>query len=885
MELTKLREVYARVARNSRFSVHIRDKEYTRFVVSVTFLYAVKEYNRLRKGCYVKLGYDLSDIEFKDCLCMDGDTLLGIRVDTPVESPVDDSVLAPYFYFKDGCYHAKPNIKTVYNVRELRNQIYEKGFWLDGIHFVRWKRSAGSARVGKCLFIAEQLYPQMHKWELCGLKIRNGDAIDLAAFESYISLTMSSSISELEINPQNILVIDDYESVFKDTVVNVSAVDNKLVAQEKEVEIRNSIWDGQALIDPSLMKGYSRYGFVLLRNRFFKSAAFNFNIQQFFEDHGITDVSQLNGFTKATDIHDVKFITTPSSIKYCKFGTVEEWLNNVDPIFSIVKHEKKTHFMDGRLVQSHYQLLNTLQMSIEDVNEFLSPTFEYLRLLKSNPSVMRYHIHYNYTANTEIDAAPTKSDIVYRMLGITDEFVNTKLYNGFKHDVIAAFVKSLKTGHVMINGNYSTLCGNPVEMALSAIGAFDGESIMGAGNVYSTRFAFDKRLLGSRSPHVTMGNVWITNNRYNELIDRYVNITPEIIVVNSIKENLLSRLSGADFDSDTSLITDNECLIRAAEKNYDLFKVPTMGDIPSTKKKRHFTQQDKADLDFRTSENSIGIIVNQSQELNTLIWDSINHGKSFEDIRDIYYDASLLDVLSNVEIDRAKREFSINTAFEVKRIKDKYSKTDKDGRMIKPNFFGHVARQKGYYNSERKNYKHHRTTMDFLQKCVNRQSRVRVPRQIVPFSSILIDTSAHNRVNHDQARRVLDIIRQSRKNVKEIWNMPPELLTNAEKAATSARIRQDASEDICNIRMSTATMRYLLLQIEAPANADVARTIFFGLFGTPSESFFELIRESQTPIAMLEPDEDGNICLYGERYSCVPYMKLPFDELPESPQI
>lgn len=85
--------------------------------------------------------------------------------------------------------------------------------------------------------------------------------------------------------------------------------------------------------------------------------------------------------------------------------------------------------------------------------------------------------------------------------------------------------------------------------------------------------------------------------------------------------------------------------------------------------------------------------------------------------------------------------------------------------------------------------------------------------------------------------------------------------------------------------MSTATMRYLLLQIEAPANADVARTIFFGLFGTPSESFFELIRESQTPIAMLEPDEDGSICLYGERYSCIPYMKLPFDELPESPQI
>lgn len=103
------------------------------------------------------------------------------------------------------------------------------------------------------------------------------------------------------------------------------------------------------------------------------------------------------------------------------------------------------------------------------------------------------------------------------------------------------------------------------------------------------------------------------------------------------------------FDSDTMLLTDNEILINAAEKNYHAFKVPS-GSVPSIKKNRRYTNIDKADLDFTTNQNSIGMIVNASQELNTLIWDNLNKGAALEDVLPIYYDASLLDVLSNIDI-------------------------------------------------------------------------------------------------------------------------------------------------------------------------------------------------------------------------------------------
>lgn len=556
LELIELRKVYEKVYRNKKFSFWHNYKEFSKYVISVTFKYSVREYNRLKADTYVKYGWFYDDIVLEDNICIKDGEVVAVQVNTPVKAPVAQDQLGKYFYFANGCYRIKPNVKTLYSVADLREMVYTNGFYVDGIHYIRYKRSAGSARVGKCLFIAEPLYSRMHKWELCGLKIKEGDQIDLAGFESYIALTLSSIIGQIEIQPENILLIDDYDSVFKDKVVNVKEVDGKLKAVEEEVDVCNTINDGMSLIDPSLMEKYSQYGFILLRNRFFKSAAFNFNIQQFFSDHGITKIEQLNGVTRARCIEDVKLITTPSSIKYLKFGTFDEWLDNTSELYGVVKHEKKTHFMDGRMVKVHYQLLNCLQMSYEDTHEFVQPTLDYIHLLKTDPAMMRYHIKFNYSGDVvEEDeqeekytqfSAKSKNDIVFKMLGINDDFAKTKLYADFKADVLDSFIKDARCGHILVDGNYSTLCGNPIEMIQLACGMFNGESVLGVGNVYTKRFGFGKTLLGSRSPHVAQGNNWLTKNTYHPLIEKYCNLTDEIVVVNSIGENLLSRLSGAD---------------------------------------------------------------------------------------------------------------------------------------------------------------------------------------------------------------------------------------------------------------------------------------------------------------------------------------------------
>ena len=526
------------------FSFNIRGKEYCRRVINVTFKYSVKEYNRFGSGLYIKFGYTQSDVTMKDGVCLIDGELAAIQLGQPVDNPISDELLGDYFCFEDGAYQLTGKaMKVLYSVAQLREKLYKDGFVCDGIRFCRFKRSSGSSRVGKCLFIDEKLYSRIHKWEMCGLKIKEGQQVDLAALEAYIALSLSSIIGLISIRPENFLVIDDYNSVFKDKVIAVKADnDGWLTSAPEEVEVSNSIWDGQSLIDKSLLGEYEDKGMVLLRNRFFKSACFNCNLQQFFADHGITDVSQLNGRTFANDISDVKIVTTPSSIKYLKFGTLEKWLQLLDEDgdFGVVKYEKPTHFFDGDMVQTHYQLLNTLQMSQDDVSALVQPSLDYLSLIQSDPTILRFHIKHG-GADEKISSAATTNDVVYQMLGLTDKFSGTKLYHEFVQDVSRAFKKNLRRGHLLVHGNYSTLLGNPIEMLYSAIGQFDGTSQIGVGNVYNKSFAFGQTLLGSRSPHVTVGNVWITKNKDNAEISRYINATNNIVCINSIGETRLQE--------------------------------------------------------------------------------------------------------------------------------------------------------------------------------------------------------------------------------------------------------------------------------------------------------------------------------------------------------
>ena len=830
-----------------------------------------------------------------------------------------DAEELPYFIFKDGMYRAKDNIKTCNNVADIRSDIYENGFVCEGIKYVRFKRSSGSSRVGKCLFINERLYNAMHEWEMCGIQVDEGQDIDLAALEPYIALTLSSIIDTIEIKPENILVVKDYKSVFHERAIATRLVDGQLVSKPEDVEISNSIWDGQSLMDRSLFGEYSNKGMLLLRARFFKSCCFNANIQQWFADHGIKKVSQLNGYTRAKKIEDVKLITTPSSIKYLKFGTLEHWLDTLETTFGVVKYEKKTHFFDGRMVQTHYQLINTLQMTYEEVEQFIKPSLDYARMIKTDPAVLRHQISYQYCTPDEdyyTKAITSKNDVIYKILGMNEHFAKTKMYGNFCNDLIRSFIKNLRCGHVLVRGNYSTLCGNPIEMLKMSIGQFDGSSIIERDTVHCEMFESGKELLGSRSPHVTIGNILVTRNVIRPEIARYMNPTNEIVYVNSIRENLLERLSGADFDSDTMLLTDNEILVTAAKRNYDNFPVPTKL-VESAKRNRRYTNREKADLDIKTSVNKIGEIINLSQELNSILWDRINKGASVDDVMELYCDISQLDVMSNLEIDSAKRENPANNTRELQLLKKKYDVRDKKNRHVRPLFFKYIDGYKGYRDDYhvyveqddefqklfktdkfkdaheikkhsknniviergRMSYIKHETSMDYLQKCIN---RFYIPRKdenndfvTSPLTDIIIDPELIDPkkiITKKQRKELLNkvtcIVEDARTKCNEIWVSTS--LTNSEKREQILETRKRYALELKDIQITEKQMSMFLKDVDG-VYFGLNRFMFYLLVeevrGFMLSTFYLVLQDSTAPISFLQETEDGDIHIYDFRYS------------------
>lgn len=528
--------------------------------------------------------------------------------------------------------------KETKNLKELREHFYEQGFNLGGVRYVRYKRSSGSSRQGKCLFISEKLLKHMSEWGECGLKPTE----DLASWEAYKSLSLSSLKDVIKIPLNGILFISDCKSEFLEEVVCVEEKDG-LQATAKETLITNDIWDGESLLDESLFKGdYATKHMLLLRNKFFKSCGFKTGLQKWFRDKGISleDLKKRGFITLATDINQIVMVTTPNSMKFLKFmqggfteNNVRKWADKVDCTFGVVKYDKYTKFFDGKMVQSSYQFINTLGLTEAQAEELLKPSKDYLTTIRNDYDFMRYHfsdvskrekIKDDETEYEEIsDGLAERSEVIFTLMKINCGFEDTLIYNNFRNKVIESQKNKLKQGHILLSGTNATLFGNGPEMLMALSGEFDINNtkntakVLGTGEIACKKFGHDEKLVCARSPHITMGNLYCVTNNLSGDIWNYFDLGENIVCVNAIGENIQQRLNGCDYDSDAMLITNDKLIVETAFKQKDLFKVPVCG-IKSGKSKK----QTLAELDHSTSENKIGNIVNLSQKLNSILWDN-----------------------------------------------------------------------------------------------------------------------------------------------------------------------------------------------------------------------------------------------------------------------
>lgn len=272
---------------------------------------------------------------------------------------------------------------------------------------------------------------------------------------------------------------------------------------------------------------------------------------------------------------------------------------------------------------------------------------------------------------------------------------------------------------------------------------------------------------------------------------------------------------------------------------------------------------------------------------------------------ELYCDIAQLDVMSNLEIDSAKRENPADNTFELQCLKKKYDVRDEKGRHIRPLFFRYIDSYKGYrdgyyiYVEEdgeyikqgvvesyreaqaikekasvmiergRMTYQRHETSMDYLELAINKFRTKSAKKKPKKFSDILVSSdNLHGQVWYPQVNRIIDMVRETKKSIAAIWSND-DGLSNKKKRDLAEEIRQECIDYVCNIKIGEKTMRYIVGLIDSKDYVDISRFLFGILFGVPNEEFYKLIELSKTSIYKLQENQCGDVMIYDFCYKRV----------------
>ena len=549
------------------------------------------------------------------------------------------------------------------------------------IHYKMLYRSTGKAKLGSCMFISDRLYDIAHDFLYMGIKLPECNAPIVEA-SAYISLVASSVVDRIYINPRNILILDDVDSFFLTNVVSINIDNDKhcYAKNIKDYKVKNTLFDGQALIDKSIFPSWGN-GYILLRHHMCKTAAFKTDIQLFFKDYfgdaydnaKVTDMFGNQHYAK-----DIKMITTNNAMKWLKFGiSYDYWCDRVamnGNMFGIVKTAHKSKF--GDVQRMSYQMINSLDIDI--MNNVSKVSREYIMSLKSDDDVFLQYLrdNANFANDFEVLVALCEQNI---------DFVRCDYFRERRKKIIKNYVNKFRTGKVIQCGDNLVMVGSPYAMLLHTVGEdVEKDDTFKQTNeaieCYTKRFDVDTQLAGFRSPH-NGNNILSLYNVASYKLDRYFDIGEQCIAVNCIHTDLQDRANGCDFDSDSIYCTDQVDIARYAKYCYCHY--PTIvNNIPKEQNQYNNTMNDYAFVDNNLSHSQLAI--GESSNLAQL---ALTYTYNFPDKKYIDY-VCILSVLAQVSIDSAKRRYDIDISDEIKRIK-KDMDVDVNGY---PLFWKHIRR-------------------------------------------------------------------------------------------------------------------------------------------------------------------------------------------------
>lgn len=444
---------------------------------------------------------------------------------------------------------------------EIRKEYYERGVDIpyyilnkdtdeyqvdEVIHYKMFYRSTGKAKQGSCMFINEKLYDKAIDFIRMGIKLPKDNApiVEISAYSSLIGSTM---VDKVKIPPEDILILNDVSSSYTTKVISIETNNaNHCIAKMIENYTNHyDMFDGQALIDSSIFPKWAN-GYILLRQHFCKMASFNTDIQGFFKDYFVDEYETAKVVDMFGNEHfakDIKLITTNNAMKWLKWETIsyDYWCEKVHECgdyFGIVKtaHESKL----GDFQRMSYQMINSLDISI--IPQVTEKSINYIKQLKSDDDI--YMDYLKRTSNFAND-----HEVMIALYKQNPKIIQSDYFKSRRNNIVDTYLRDVKSGHIIQDGDNLTLVGSPYAMLLHSVGEDVEKDIMfqhedNTIQCYTERFENGEYLAGFRSPYNSKSNCCYLHNVKNKEATKYFYFGKLIMAVNTLHTDYEDRGNG-----------------------------------------------------------------------------------------------------------------------------------------------------------------------------------------------------------------------------------------------------------------------------------------------------------------------------------------------------
>ena len=623
----------------------------TRDIIGINFDFGAKSYAETLKRVEHSIEMEESQNNDPDRLAKLHDLKERVELNKDLYQKKSKEAIREEFY--------RNGVDVTYTTTNKQGEVVKA----EKIHYRMLYRSTGKAKAGSCMFISDRLYKKAHDFLYMGIKLPKNNAPIVEA-SAYVSLVASSVVDRICINPKNILILEDVDSFFRTNVVSVETNENKecFAKTIKDYQVKNTLFDGQALIDKSIFPSWGN-GYILLRHHMCKTAAFKADIKAFFKDYFGEEYNQATVVDMFGNKHyakDIQMITTDNAMKWLKFDiSYEYWCERVNMngnMFGIVKTAHKSKF--GEVQRMSYQMINSLDVGI--MRNVSKVSREYIMSLKSDDDVFLQYLRDNTNFANDFD-------VLVALCEQNPDFIRCDYFIERRRKIIKGYIHKFKTGKVIQEGDNLVMVGSPYAMLLHAVGedvekddTLKGRD--GAIECYTKRFPPNLQLAGFRNPHNGKNNILSLYNVDSEKLNKYFDIGQQCVAVNCIHTDLQDRANGCDFDSDSIYCTNQVDIAQYAKYCYKHY--PTIvNNIPKEKNCYTNSMADYALIDNNLSHSQLAI--GESSNLAQL---ALTYTYNYDDQKYKDY-VCILSVLAQVSIDSAKRRYDIDIANEIRRIK------------------------------------------------------------------------------------------------------------------------------------------------------------------------------------------------------------------------